>query len=83
MFSFGVFSNCLCLPLGVQNLNTISCFQFQLTIYEYSTDMKGASVQVLGIEKGNGTTLTKTHNKTLINTIPVSEIAVQITQFLG
>lgn len=34
--------------------------------------MKGASIQVLGIEKGNGTTLTRPHNLTLLNNSPVS-----------
>ena len=41
--------------------------QLQLWVNEYSTDMKGASIKVLGVEKGNGTTLTRSHNKTLLN----------------
>ena len=36
-------------------------------MHEYSTDMKGASIKVLGIEKGNGTILTRSHNKTQLN----------------
>lgn len=43
----------------------------ELYVDEYSTDMKGASIQVLGIEKGNGTTLTRPHNLTLLNNSPL------------
>ncbi|XP_052281424.1 LOW QUALITY PROTEIN: transmembrane protein 131-like [Dreissena polymorpha] len=42
----------------------------ELYLYEFSTDMKGATVQVLGIEKGNGTLLTREHNMSAINTDP-------------
>jgi len=47
-------------------------FGLQLNIYEYSTDMKGATLQVIGIERGNGTTLTRIHNITAVNTNQVS-----------
>ena len=50
---------------------TITSHRFQLYIYEYSTDMKGATIQVIGIERGNGTTLTRSHNISAINTTPV------------
>ena len=52
--------------------NRAMLFMFQLNVYEYSTDMKGASIEVLGIEKGNGTTLTRVHNKTLLSNSQVS-----------
>ena len=34
--------------------------------------MKGATLQVIGIERGNGTTLTRIHNITAVNTNQVS-----------
>ncbi|XP_052793068.1 transmembrane protein 131-like isoform X2 [Mya arenaria] len=43
----------------------------ELYLYEYSTDMKGASIQILGIERGNGTVLTRQHNISAVNTDPV------------
>ena len=50
-------------------------------MYEYSTDMKGAKIEVLGIERGNGTKLTKTHNKTFLNSNKVSTHEGKITLF--
>jgi hypothetical protein len=35
--------------------------------------MKGANLELLGIEKGNGTTLTTTHNVSAILSTPVSK----------
>lgn len=34
--------------------------------------MKGATLEVIGIEKGNGTTLTREHNMTAVEKNPVS-----------
>jgi len=53
-------------------------FGLQLNIYEYSTDMKGATLQVIGIERGNGTTLTRIHNITAVNTNQVSTSYTQV-----
>ena len=50
-------------------------------MYEYSTDMKGANIEVLGIERGNGTKLTKTHNKTFLNSNKVSTYEGKVTLF--
>ena len=40
--------------------------------------MKGATLQVIGIERGNGTTLTRIHNITAVNTNQVSTSHTQV-----
>ncbi|KAL3880716.1 hypothetical protein ACJMK2_032934, partial [Sinanodonta woodiana] len=40
-------------------------------IGEFSTDMRGAYIRVLGMEKGNGTTLSRVHNSSEIPTNPL------------
>ncbi|KAL4230243.1 hypothetical protein ACF0H5_010629 [Mactra antiquata] len=37
----------------------------ELVLYELSTDMKGATLELVGIEKGNGTVLTRKHNTSI------------------
>ncbi|XP_060574251.1 transmembrane protein 131-like isoform X2 [Ruditapes philippinarum] len=46
-----------------------------VTVYfgEWSTDMKGATLELLGIEKGNGTTLTRKHN---VSAIDLSNLSI-------
>ena len=40
----------------------------------FETNMSWAKIEVLGVEKGNGTTLTRIHNTSDIETDPVSNV---------
>ena len=44
----------------------------QLVMANFETNMSWAKIEVLGVEKGNGTTLTRIHNTSDIETDPVS-----------
>ena len=43
-----------------------------IVISEFSSSMQQTVIEVLGVEKGNGTMLTRTHNLSQIETNPVS-----------
>ncbi|XP_059172508.1 transmembrane protein 131-like isoform X2 [Physella acuta] len=42
-----------------------------IVVARFQTNMSWASVEILGMEKGNGTTLTRKHNQSEINTDPL------------
>ena len=46
----------------------------QLVMANFETNMSWAKILVLGVEKGNGTTLTRIHNTSDIETDPVSNV---------
>ena len=46
----------------------------QLVMANFETNMSWAKIEVLGVEKGNGTTLTRIHNTSDIETDPVSNM---------
>ena len=43
---------------------------------QLQTNMSWASVAILGVEKGNGTTLTQNHNITDVHISPVSKFVL-------
>lgn len=47
-------------------------YVFQIVLSEFGANMAQAQVELLGVEKGNGTTLTRSHDTSTINTNPVS-----------
>lgn len=47
---------------------------FQLQMARFETNMSWATVELLGVEKGNGTTLTRSHNISDIDLDPVSAL---------
>lgn len=59
--------------LEVKEVHDEAVVFFQVHFGEWSTDMKGATLELLGIEKGNGTTLTRKHNISAIDLSNVSD----------
>lgn len=54
----------------------------QIVVARFETNTTWASIVILGMEKGNGTTLTRKHNQSEISTDPVSWIKLAPTSHL-
>lgn len=57
---------CRSMIFTIRNDNPID-----IVVARFQTNMSWASVEILGMEKGNGTTLTRKHNQSEINTDPL------------
>ena len=53
----------------------------QIVIKEFGANMEKTKVHLLGVEKGNGTTLTRQHDPSKIETQPVSELCKNYAYF--